>query len=158
MGAIPKHGHAQNGTSRVYDIWRNMRQRCRNPKASGYAQYGGRGISVCEEWEKFEEFLSWAIKNGYSETLKIERRDTDKNYNPENCYWANENIQQSNKRKRKNCASNYIGVVMLKGRWNARVTYEGKHNYLGSYDTQEEAAKVRDQFVKNNNLPHKLNF
>jgi hypothetical protein len=75
-----------------------MRQRCNNSNNPRYHQYGGRGISVCEEWDEFAAFESWALNNGYSDELSLDRIDVDKGYSPSNCRWATEEQQQNNKR------------------------------------------------------------
>lgn len=86
--------------TRIYRTWANMKQRCNNEHNSIYAYYGGRGIKVCKEWENnFLAFYDWAIKNGYDDTLTIDRIDNDKGYCPENCRWVTMATQSRNKRK-----------------------------------------------------------
>jgi hypothetical protein len=64
-----------------------MRTRCNNPNRKEWANYGGRGIKVCSEWDSFENFYEWAINNGYADDLSIERKDVNKGYSPKNCCW-----------------------------------------------------------------------
>ena len=87
--------------TRLYSIWRNMKQRCGNPRNPRYKDYGGRGIKICDEWSTdFETFYNWSIANGYSDELSIDRIDNDNGYFPINCRWATAQMQANNKRKR----------------------------------------------------------
>ena len=86
------------GGTRLYEIWQGMKKRCYNIHDNRYHRYGGRGIIICDEWKNdFIAFHDWAIKNGYADDLTIERKDTDGNYEPDNCCWAS-NKEQSNNR------------------------------------------------------------
>lgn len=90
--------HGQKNT-RLYKIWKSMKERCCNKNNASWPEYGGRGIEVCEQWlHDFKSFYDWSMKNGYREDLSIDRIDNDKGYGPENCRWSDSVGQQNNKR------------------------------------------------------------
>lgn len=81
---------------RLYSIWGNMQSRCTNPNVDCYPRYGGRGITVSEDWLTFEGFLS-NIPDGYSDELELDRIDNNGNYCKENCRWVDRSIQCFNR-------------------------------------------------------------
>lgn len=68
-------------------VWRNMKYRCEREENKDYKYYGGKGIRVCNEWKMFENFVAWAMRAGYDDSLTIDRLDSSKDYEPENCVW-----------------------------------------------------------------------
>jgi hypothetical protein len=98
----------------LYSTWKNMRQRCNNPNNQDYHSYGGRGISVCKEWNNFATFKK--DMEGKTQGLTIERIDTNKGYSKENCRWASTLEQARNKRTNKPITHN--GKTMLLSEWS----------------------------------------
>lgn len=98
--------HGMRNT-RIYGIWCRMKQRCYNPNSIDYKEYGGRGISVAEEWKNsFENFMEWSMISGYSDNLTIDRKDNERGYSPDNCQWVSRSIQSNNKRNNRKISFN----------------------------------------------------
>lgn len=95
-------GYRENGkwhSNRIYYIWNAMKNRCTNSKCRAYKWYGGRGISVCEEWLSYDCFYEWVQSCGeYSEDLTLDRIDVNGNYEPKNCRWVKMEEQLRNRR------------------------------------------------------------
>ena len=93
------HGDARkNYKERLYATWISMLQRCNNVNNSDYKDYGGRGITVCKEWQcDYLAFKSWSLSSGYSKNLTIDRVNNDLRYSPDNCRWATRATQARNK-------------------------------------------------------------
>lgn len=85
---LETHGYTTGGKPRTFTIWTGMKARCLNPKSVSYKNYGARGISICHEWLSFKAFHEWAIANGYSDGLQLDRIDNDGDYCPSNCRWV----------------------------------------------------------------------
>ena len=96
----PKYKHGGTG-SRLFNIWRMIKTRCTNPNFKKYNLYGGRGITICDEWLEFIPFRDWSLNNGYGEGLEIDRENTNGNYEPSNCRWTTSEENQRNRRNNK---------------------------------------------------------
>lgn len=97
--------------TRIYNIWSHIKDRCYNSNCKSYKNYGGRGITICDEWRNdFKAFYDWAIGNGYNNTLTIDRIDVNGNYEPTNCRWVDMKTQQRNRRN--NAIVEYQGKKM----------------------------------------------
>lgn len=98
LKGITTHGLTLRGElPSTYKTWQHIKDRCFNPKNKAYKNYGGRGISVCDRWLKFENFLE-DMGDRPSPKLTLDRRDNDGNYCKENCRWVTRKIQNNNKR------------------------------------------------------------
>ena len=144
---------------RMYKTWECMKGRCYNPDFKQYADYGGRGITVCKEWLDITNFVDWVEnKSNWEEGLTLDRIDNDKGYSPDNCTFSTRTIQSINQRQQSNNTSGYVGITWDKHRnkWSARVHINNKGKHIGYYLNKEEAVLARDQYIIENNLPHKL--
>ncbi len=81
---------------KLQEVWYSMRYRCTHPNDAHWNRYGGRGITVCDEWSRSGAFIEWALANGYQEGLTLDRRDNDKGYSADNCRWVTRKEQQRN--------------------------------------------------------------
>ncbi|GGD04882.1 hypothetical protein [Enterococcus wangshanyuanii] len=108
---LEKHGITTGGKPRTFIIWNGMKARCYNKKATSYKTYGAKGIEICDEWLRFENFHNWAISNGYKDNYEIDRIDGYGNYEPDNCQWIS---KTENRRKQR-----HMRIIEI---------YEEKHN------------------------------
>ena len=107
-----KHGCIN---TRLYKIWSNMKTRCTNENNPDYIRYGARGIDICKEWLNFIYFKEWAVTNGYSDELTLDRIDNNKGYCPENCRWTSKQVQNNNTRRNKYIT--YKGLTRTVAQW-----------------------------------------
>lgn len=99
----------------LHETWFSVRKRCNTKTHYAYPGYGGRGIKICQEWDSFENFFQWAIKNGYKRGLTLDRIDVNGNYCPENCRWATWKEQGNNRRNNKMLT--YQGITKTMSEW-----------------------------------------
>jgi hypothetical protein len=108
-----KHGQSGHHMSSTYRIWKGMLTRCRNPSATGYVDYGGRGITVCDRWLKFENFFEDMGER--PEKMSIDRIDHNKGYSKENCRWATDQQQRLNMTRNKRITA--FGKTLCVSEW-----------------------------------------
>lgn len=117
--------HRSHGgrATRLYNVWCGIKSRCLNENIPNYCRYGGRGITVCDEWlNSFESFRDWALNSGYEDTLSIDRIDNNAGYEPSNCKWSTRAEQNRNQRSNINltiggvtkCLKDWAKVFHLK--------------------------------------------
>jgi hypothetical protein len=154
-----KEIHTKHGLkkSRLYRIWASIKDRTLNINTKVFNDYGGRGITICDEWKNdVKSFYDWAMSKGYEENkgLSIDRIDNDGNYCPENCRWVDSTIQNRNQRIPKNNKTGYKGVSYYKktGKYIALICVNGKRTHLGYFKTPIEAGIAYNNYIIENNL------
>ena len=137
--------------SRLNRIYHAMKTRCYYPNAQGYKNYGGRGITVCDEWKNdFNSFKLWALNNGYADSLTIDRIDNSKGYCPENCRWVSMKAQCNNYRH--NHLITYKGKTMTMTQWaeEENIPYYRLRGRLNYYkDDMSKVFAKEDLHAKN---------
>ena len=150
-----------DSNTRLYTIWKHMKGRCYNPNNTSYSRYGGVGITVYSEWRNnFISFRDWALSAGYASDLTIDRIDSTKGYNPENCRWTTPFVQACNtKLLHSTNKSGYRGVSWNPPlrKWEVSIAVQNKTIKLGYFTDILIAAKAYDSYVIKNNLPHTIN-
>lgn len=114
-----KNLHGDSHT-RLYGIYSHIKDRCYNKNHIHYKNYGGRGIIMCNEWKKdYLIFKKWALENGYSDSLSIDRIDVNGNYEPANCRWAT--VEEQSNNKRTSCYLQYNGEIKTIAQWSKKL-------------------------------------
>ena len=148
-----KHGLHKH---RIYRIHNGMKQRCFNSKNPDYKNYGARGITICDEWlgeNGFINFYNWALKNGYSDSLSIDRKKNDGNYCPENCRWIDRKTQQNNTRFNRKVS--YNGETHTYAEWesllnNGVTQIDISHRIKNGWDVERALLTPKRHFKKAN--------
>ena len=148
--------HGLSDTS-IHNTWRQMRDRCNNPNNYSYKNYGGRGISVCAEWNEFEKFYA-DMGDRPSGKHSIERIENDKGYSKDNCKWATSQEQNLNHRMQKRNKSGFVGVGIHKqsGMWISYITMNKRQKHIGLFAHAIEAVMARNEYILKHGLPHKI--
>lgn len=139
-----KHGYSN---TRLHGIWIGMKQRCLNKSNSSYHNYGGRGITVCDEWlgkNGAQNFIHWALNNGYKDDLTIERIDVNKGYSPDNCRWVTKQEQSENKRNTVWLKNDTSEIQMCKLCKNNSISYRTAYGRFSRNCTFDEIVKKSD--------------
>lgn len=129
----------------AYGVWHGIKDRCHNPKSKDFANYGGRGIFVCEEWRvSSRAFVSWAQSNGYCSGLQIDRKDNNGPYAPGNCRWVTPRVNMANRRLTLKLADGTpMSDALLQ---TGRTKYLYRRLKAGMSPDQALAAPVTDKF------------
>jgi len=141
-----KHGHTRNGKTPEYRSWKSMWWRTRTKSGRTYRDYGSRGITVCDRWRDFENFLSDMGPRPAGKT--IDRINNDGNYEPGNCRWATNRQQRENVRIPRNNKSGHVGVYLSKGKWWAQVRCQGKTLLCKAHARKEDAIRACEEVKK----------
>ncbi len=131
--------------SKLGYVWRNMKYRCGRKENKDYKYYGGKGITICDEWLAFENFVAWALRHGYDDSLTIDRLDSNKDYCPENCVW---NTPGANSRRAVEKFTIAESEEMRDLYACGRFTYDRIGSYYGCSDMCVWAAVNRKTYKK----------
>ena len=127
--------------SRLYHIYTSMKQRCTNENNKSFHRYGGRGITVCNEWLlNPDAFIAWALDSGYNDTLTIDRIDNDKSYSPDNCRWVSAAVQNRNRRSNVMIRFQGNNMTLTEACQSSGIKYDAVRSYKHRHDTDYQTA------------------
>lgn len=137
-------------------MWSNMKQRCNNKNRLDYKYYGGKGVKIYEPWEEYKAFKQWAIKNGYSKKLTIDRIDFNGDYEPNNCRFIT--IEEQQKNKSNNRMLEYRSEVKTLSEWSKeyginRVTLDSR--LRAGYSLEEALSKKDGELLNSTKYKYK---
>lgn len=155
---LTKTTHGLNGT-RIQIVWKGMISRCEKENTTGYENYGGRGIKVCDEWHDLTRFAEWALSTGYADAAKkgdctIERVNVNGNYEPDNCKWVNMFEQNANRRNTvKVVIDGKLVPLMIAARdagLDYRRVYKRIHDYGESFEMAVKYVREHEKRKRRN--------
>ena len=135
---------------RLYNIWSCMKQRCNNPNHTAARWYHDKGISVCEEWMTFDSFEKWALGNGYSDNLTIDRINPDGNYEPSNCRWISRN-ENATRARRSQAVSRKKGMFKKEGKYDVIFCFANRYEVVEERGYSYHYANERVSELNKNN-------
>jgi len=133
-----KYEYHNMSKTKIYRVWKHMKERCNNELCKEYSMYGGRGIEICKEWnDSFVCFYNDMI-DGYSEKLEIDRIDNNGNYCKDNCRWVTRAVNVSNRRYKSRYMKG-VDKTSKNSRFRAKITIDNVQYIIGRFDTEAEA-------------------
>lgn len=147
--STPRKEFIMESRTRLYKIWENMKQRCYNPHHQAYNRYGGRGITICNEWKtNYQAFKEWALSHGYDVHLTIDRIDNDKGYCPDNCRWITIQEQQKNRRIRRDAIWVIVNGERMTLKQAAEVTGQKYCTLLKRAKREKKGTITRSEYLQ----------
>lgn len=151
---IQRHHAKRHGLSHhpLNAIWRGMKRRCNNKSNPSYQRYGAKGIRVCEEWNDFEPFYNWAISNGWTNGLSIDRIDNSRGYSPDNCRWVT--VKDQSRNRTNNVSITVNGITKLQIEWAEflDITDSAISNWKRKYGMKYVEDRITNMLLHKENL------
>lgn len=142
---LKSHGKSRDANHKhtvLYGRWANIKDRCTNPNCKDYKNYGGRGITICDDWKTdFVPFYNWAITNGFSENLQIDRKDNSKGYSPQNCHWVS--VKENSNNRRNSITVSIMGCEksMIELSEETKIPYQTLYKHFKAGDVENYIIK-----------------